>query len=83
MGNGKQIKCENEEELFKFFLDSEDGAFMWRGHEDFSVIANAYQFKITIITVHGMDDDKPEQKLLNQTQILQNILIYQLEKSLI
>ena len=64
IGLGKEIKCENEKELLKFFLDSEEGAFMWRGHEDFAIIANAYQIKITIITVRGMQDKHPEIKVI-------------------
>ena len=64
IGLEKQIRCENEQELLKFFLDSKEGAFMWRGHEDFAVIANAYQIKITIITVKGMQDRFPQIKII-------------------
>ena len=60
IGLGEQVKCENEEQLLDFFLDSKDGAFMWRGHEDFAVIANAYQIKITVIIVNGMEDKNPQ-----------------------
>ena len=30
---GKQKKCNNKEELFDFFLNTSDGAYMWRVHE--------------------------------------------------
>ena len=49
IGIGKQKKCENEEELLEFFNNSEDGAYMWRGQEDFCLVANVFQLKITII----------------------------------
>ena len=32
---------------------------MWRGHEDFTAVCNAYQFRIKIITVRGADDQNP------------------------
>ena len=60
IGLGQEIICENEEQLLRFFMNSEKGAFMWRGHEDFVVIANAYQIKITLIKVHGLEDKNPE-----------------------
>ena len=64
VGCGKKVICENEKELFEFFLDSEEGAYMWRGHEDFTIIANAYQIRITIITIKGMHDKNPETKII-------------------
>ena len=59
IGIGKPNKCENKEELFEFFRNSQDGAYMWRGHEDFSAVSNIYQFRIKIITVRGANDENP------------------------
>ena len=59
VGNGKNVEIQNKEDLFKFLLNSNKGAFMWRGQEDFCVVANTYQFKIKIITVRGYDDENP------------------------
>jgi hypothetical protein len=53
VGNGKEIKKENKEELFEFLMNSKDGAFMWRGEEDFSLLCSMYKFNIKIITVDG------------------------------
>ena len=59
IGNGDKIKCEDEDELFEFLLNSKKGAYMWRGHEDFSVLCNAYQFQIKLITVTHTNDENP------------------------
>ena len=72
IGCGKQIRCANENELLKFFQDSEDGAFMWRGHEDFQIVANAYQVKITIITIRGMKDQNPETTIIEPNPDFKN-----------
>ena len=44
---------------------------MWRGHEDFVIIANAYQIKITIITVRGIYDENPEIRIIEPNPELQ------------
>ena len=59
VGNGTSVEINNKEELFNFLLNSNEGAFMWRGQEDFCVVANTYQFKIKIITIRGYDDENP------------------------
>ena len=59
VGNGKNIEIHNKEELFNFLLSSNEGAFMWRGQEDFCVVANTYQVRIKIITIRGYDDENP------------------------
>ena len=59
VGNGNSITCESEKDLLNFFSTSNDGAYMWRGHEDFAVISNTYQLKIKIITIQSDDDDMP------------------------
>jgi hypothetical protein len=64
IGIGKQKTCNNKEELFEFFLNSKDGAYMWRGHEDFSVVSNTYQFRIKIITVRGRQDENPSIEII-------------------
>ena len=46
IGIGKQKKCENEGELLELFKNSEDGAYMWPGQEEFCLIANVLQIKI-------------------------------------
>ena len=64
VGNGKSVKCDNEEELFEYLLNAKDGAYMWRGHEDFSVVAIAYQFNIKIITISGVNDMSPRVNII-------------------
>ena len=64
VGIGKKKKFESENELFDFFLNSKDGAFMWRDHEDFAALANIYQFKIKIITVMHLDDPQPRVSMI-------------------
>ena len=64
VGNGKSVKCDNEEELLEYLLNDKDGAYMWRGHEDFSVVASAYQFNIKIITISGENDKKPRVNII-------------------
>ena len=59
VGIGKHVTCENEEQLLDFFLNSKDGAFMWRDNADFAVISNFYQVSIKIITVSSMGDMNP------------------------
>ena len=56
VGNGNSVRCDNEVELFEFLINSEEGAYMWRGHEDFSAVSSAYQFNIKIITVENNSD---------------------------
>ena len=72
IGCGKQVKFENEKEPLQFFPDSKDGAFMWRGHEDFAIVANAYQMKITIITIRGMQDQNPEKIIIEPNPDFKN-----------
>ena len=59
VGNGGTIRCESEEELLDFFTTAHEGAYMWRGHEDFAVISNTYQLSIKIITIQSVDDEIP------------------------
>ena len=59
VGNGKEITRETEEDLLEFLTNSREGAYMWRGDEDFSVISNTYQVTIQIITVRGLQDENP------------------------
>ena len=40
VGNGKEIKKETEEDLLEFLTNSQEGEYMWRGDDDFSVISN-------------------------------------------
>ena len=56
VGNGKVVRCDNQEELFEFLINSEESAYMWRGHEDFSAVSSAYQFNIKIITIDNDAD---------------------------
>ena len=60
VGIGNKKKFDNEAELFEFFINSKEGAFMWRDHEDFAALSNIYQFVIKIITVTHFDDQHPE-----------------------
>ena len=48
IGGTGVTKIFKEETEFLNFLSTDDSAFMWRGHEDFSVLCNMYQFKIRI-----------------------------------
>ena len=59
IGIGKKKKFYDKNELFDFFKNSKEGAFMWRDHEDFVAVANIYQFVIKIITVTHSEDPKP------------------------
>ena len=60
IGIGKQVTLSTEEELLKFFLNSKEGAYLWRGHEDMMAVCNAYQMNIKVITARGHDDENPE-----------------------
>ena len=60
----------NKEELFEFFLNSDEGAYMWRGHEDIVALSNMYQVKITVITIRGVDDDEPSVNVIEPNQEL-------------
>ena len=73
VGNGRMIKCENENELFDFLLNSDEGAFMWRGHEDFSVICSAYQFEAKVITITGEEDENPRVNIIKPNPELANL----------
>ena len=59
VGIGKQKTFENESQLFNFFLNSADGAYMWRDNADFAAISNIYQVRIKIITVTHTEDNNP------------------------
>ena len=59
LGNGQLINCQDKEELFEFLRNSNEGAYMWRGHEDFAVISNMFQVKIKIVTIKGPTDENP------------------------
>ena len=58
----------NKEELFEFFLNSDEGAYMWRGQEDIVALSNMYQVKITVITIRGVDDDEPSVNVIEPNQ---------------
>ena len=73
IGIGKQITCESEEQLLDFFLNSKDGAFMWRDNADFAAIANIYQVKIKIITVSHTGDENPIVTCVEPDPALANI----------
>ena len=47
------MKKNTKEELFEYLINSDEGAFMWRGEEDFTVLCSLYKFKIKIITLDG------------------------------
>ena len=64
VGNGRQIICKNEKELLDFLLNSEEGAYLWRGHEDFSVLSSTYQCNIKIITISGQNDPNPRVNII-------------------
>ena len=51
--SGKRIEKNSKEELFEYLMNSEEGAFMWRGEEDFTVLCSLYKFNIKIITLNG------------------------------
>ena len=70
VGNGKLVKCENEEELFNFLLNSGDSAYMWRGHEDFSAVCSTYQLKIKIITIKSENDKNPTVNTIEPNPVL-------------
>ena len=59
IGNGGKISKENPEELLEFFQNSNEGAYMWRGQEDFIAVCSIYQINIKMITITGEDDENP------------------------
>ena len=59
IGNKGVIRIENERDLLKFLENGEEGAFMWRDHEDFAAISNIFQVRIKIITVRNTEDLHP------------------------
>ena len=59
LGTGTWKTWESEEELHNFLLNDKEGAFMWRGQEDFVLVSSLYNFKMKIITIEGDDDENP------------------------
>ena len=53
IGNGGKICNENADELLEFFQNSNEGAYMWRGQEDFIAVCSIYQINIKMITITG------------------------------
>lgn len=59
IGNGKEKVFHDSKELFEFLSKAEDGAFMWRDHEDLAAISNIYKVKIKVVTVVNTMDQNP------------------------
>ena len=76
VGNGRKVECKDEKELLDFLSNSEDGAYMWRDHEDFSLLSSLYQCNIKIITISGQNDPYPKVNMIEPNPELKSMNKY-------